>query len=331
MPASLLVCLPLLFAAAQPPGDGAIPPIDGQDPPQPNTSEIDPFADPGDPAEPAPAPQADPFGEPDPQADPFGEPAPPADPAEGSVGAPMREEVEETIEEIAEEAAPDANVVQPPANPLLDDPADPLFPVKPDPAPEMDVDVDLDVDVEVEREDDAEIEVPLDPADPDVVVVEEPAVTVITQPEPNPLAELIRNPYDIYDLREHAAIPADCLLARQACLPCTQTVTSCAPCCGGTTTETLPVPGVNPYAAEQIGQILLDRTPEDPRVSYLMFVLRYREGRYDEAFEYLEEAVRLEIADPSAFPNYGEFMTPIQGRSRVYLERVRRLAGVGVI
>ena len=185
---------------------------------------------------------------------------------------------------------------QPPANPLLTD--DPLT-------------------------------VPLDPADPDVVVIEDPAATVIVQPEPNPLAELIRNPYDIYDLREHAAIPADCLAARQACLPCTYTVTSCAPCgCGAALTETLPVPGVNPYAAEQIAQNLLARTPADPRVSYILFVLRYREGRYEEAFQFLEEAVTLERANPDAFPNYGEFMTPIQGRSRVYLERVRRLAGL---
>ena len=140
------------------------------------------------------------------------------------------------------------------------------------------------------------------------------------------LRQLIENPYDVYDLREHAAIPADCLAARQACLPCTRTVTTCAGCCGGTVTQTLPVQGVNPMAAEQLGQILLNRTPDDPRVQYMMFVLRYRDARYDEAFGFLQRAVELERADP--ITNYDRFMEPIQGRSRVYLERVRNLAGV---
>ena len=67
-------------------------------------------------------------------------------------------------------------------------------------------------------------------------------------------------------------------------------------------------------AAEQLGQILLNRTPNDPRVQYLMFVLRYRENRFDEAFGFLERAVRLEAADP--IRDYSEFMEPIQGRSR---------------
>ena len=170
---------------------------------------------------------------------------------------------------------------------------------------------------------------PLDPADPDVVEIVDPAATLIVpaEPEPDPeLLDLIRNPYDVYDLREHAAIPADCLLARQACLPCTRAVTTCGACCSGSITETVPVQGVNPAAAEQIGQILLGRTPDDPRVQYVMFVLRYREGRYDEAFSFLERAVALERATP--IRRYDAFMEPIQGRARVYLERVRNLAGV---
>ena len=334
MPASLILSLPLLFAPVQPPGDGVAPAFPGQDPPQPDTSQVSPFDDlPADspfddPVADPPAidPGADPFADPpmaEPDANPFGEPEPPAPipsapapppeevdpfdapapPREPSVGAPMQDP-----DGVPPVILDPGDV--PPRNPLLDEPivpADDLPDVVPAPP----------------------VELPLDPADPDVVVIEEPAVTVITQP--NPLADLIRNPYDIYDLREHAAVPADCLLARQACLPCTRSVTTCAPCGCGTLTETLPVPGVNPYAAEQIGQILLERTPADPRVSYLMFVLRYREGRYDEAFGFLEEAVRLEQANPDAFLNYAEFMTPIQGRSRVYLERVRRLAGLGVI
>ncbi|NNJ24050.1 hypothetical protein [Alienimonas chondri] len=292
MPATLLVCIPLLFAPAQPPGDGLAPPVPGQEPPQPDSAEVDPFDNP-------------PAGE-DPFANPPAGDAPPAlgspEPSVGApgvgapgVGAPMEETTVPGV------GAPQE---APPVNPLLQDPAI----VAPTP----------------------NVDVPLDPRRPDVIVTEDPVVTVITQP--TPLAELIRNPYDIYDLRDHVAIPADCLLARQACLPCTRCVTTCSPCgCGGVVTQSLPVPGVNPHAAEQLGQILLERTPSDPRVSYLMFVLRYRDARYDEAFEYLEEAVLLEQAAPDTFPNYDEFMTPIQGRSRVYLERVRRLAGLGII
>ena len=169
----------------------------------------------------------------------------------------------------------------------------------------------------------------LDPADPNVMEIVEPAATLIVDAvdeEANALRQLIENPYDIYDLREHAAVPANCLLARQACLPCTRSVTSCAACSGGTVTNTVPVQGVNPAAAEQIGQILLNRTPDDPRVQYLMFVLRYRENRFDEAFGFLQRAVELERVDPVG--RYDSFMEPIQGRSRVYLERVRNLAGV---
>ncbi|MFH5804162.1 tetratricopeptide repeat protein [Alienimonas sp. DA493] len=290
MPASLLVCLPLLFAPVQPPGDGVAPAVPGQDPLQPNASEVEPFDDPASTA------QDDPFGAPaEPQPpQPAGTPAPPTEP---SVGVPMQD-----VDPAAEGDPPPAV----PADPLIEGPTVPA-----EPRPNA-------------------VDLPLDPAAPDVIVVEDPAVTVIEQP--SPLSELIRNPYDVYDLREHVAVPADCLLARQACLPCTRCVTRCAGCCGGAVvTEEVPVPGVNPYAAEQIGQILLNRTPADPRVSYLMFVLRYREARYDEAFAFLEEAVALEAANPDAFPNYGEFMTPIQGRSRVYLERVRDLAGLGVI
>ena len=260
-----------------------------------------------------PPPPADPVDPPVPgefEAGPFDDVPPP--PAEGSVGGRMQADdpaLDPALDpsfdpNAAELADPDA-FAQPPLNPLLD-PAPVLDPA-PDPA----------------------VELPLDPLDPDVKVIVDPAVTVLTPAPVDPLAELIRNPYDIYDLREHAAIPADCLLARQACLPCTLTVTSCAPCgCGATVSQEIPVPGVNPMAAEQIAQILISRTPADPRVSYLLFVLRYREGRYDEALSFLEDAVRLELADPAAFPNYAEFMSPIQGRSRVYLERVRRLAGL---
>ena len=209
---------------------------------------------------------------------------------------------------------PPADGDAPPPNPLLEEPIVPAEDLPDVTVPDENVDL------------------PLDPEEPDVIVVDDPDVTIVTQPAANPLAELIRNPYDVYDLREHVAIPADCLLARQACLPCTRTVETCAPCgCGDPIVETLPVPGVNPMAAEEIAQILLARTPEDPRVSYLMFVLRYREAQYDEAFGYLEDAVRLEQANPNAFPNYSEFMTPIQGRSRVYLERVRSLVGLDVI
>ena len=263
-----------------------------------------------------PPPPADPVDPPVPgelEASPFDDVPP-----EGSVGGRMQADdaapdpaldpsFDPAIDpDAAELADPDA-FAQPPANPLLDE------------APGVPAEVLLDPPVEL----------PLDPRDPDVKVLVDPEVTVLTEPTVDPLAELIRNPYDIYDLREHAAIPADCLLARQACLPCTLTVTSCAPCgCGATISREVPVPGVNPMAAEQIAQILISRTPADPRVSYLLFVLRYREGRYDEALSFLEDAVKLEIADPAAFPNYAEFMTPIQGRSRVYLERVRRLAGL---
>ncbi|QDT17796.1 tetratricopeptide repeat protein [Alienimonas californiensis] len=293
MPVSLLVCLPLLFAPVQPPGaDGVAPPLPGQDPPQPNAGEVAPFDDPA-PADPGADPFADPA--PSPAAQPPQPGVTPAAPFEPSVGVPMQ------VDPAAEGDIPPVT----PGTPLLDGPTVPA-----DPRP-------------------GGVVLPLDPAEPDVVIVEEPAVTVIEQP--TTLSELIRNPYDVYDLREHVAVPADCLLARQACLPCTRCVTTCAGCCGGVVTETVPVPGVNPYAAEQIGQILLNRTPDDPRVSYLMFVIRYREARYDEAFAFLEEAVLLEQANPNAFPNYGEFMTPIQGRSRVYLERVRSLAGLGVI
>ena len=254
-----------------------------------------------------PPPPADPVDPPVPgefEASPFDDVPP-----EGSVGGRMQADDPAAgpsleLEVEAELTDPDA-FAQPPRNPLLDPAADPA------------------------AEFDPPVELPLDPLDPDVKVIVDPAVTVLTPAPVDPLAELIRNPYDIYDLREHAAVPADCLLARQACLPCTYTVTSCAPCgCGATISQEVPVPGVNPMAAEQIAQILISRTPADPRVSYLLFVLRYREGRYDEALSFLEDAVRLEIANPAAFPDYAEFMTPIQGRSRVYLERVRRLAGL---
>ena len=104
-----------------------------------------------------------------------------------------------------------------------------------------------------------------------------------------PLGELIRAPYDIYDAREYIA--ANCL-----------------------------------REAEQVLAILLERNPADPRLHYLQFVLRYRENRFDEAFKVLEDAVQAEQASPIV--GYDEFMQPVQGRSRVYLERVRGLAGI---
>ena len=296
----MLPAAPLLFSAAllfQPPAVGGgfddpdlQPPLEDPASPTPGQFEADPFDD-----APADPPEADPFDD---------SPAEPIDPP--PVGEAM-EGVERSVGEIAEDVEAEIDAFADPRDappaPLLDDPA-PL---------------------------------PLDPADPDVIVVDDPAATIIVPPEdapadpeiaaePNPLMDLIRNPYDVYDLREHAAIPADCLLARQACLPCTRTVTACNACGAGTTASEVPVPGVNPMAAEQLGQILLNRTPNDPRVQYLMFVLRYRENRFDEAFGFLERAVRLEAADP--IRGYSEFMEPIQGRSRVYLERVRNLAGV---
>lgn len=310
MPASLFVAASLLFIATQPPDDGGSSLFPGQDPPA-DAAPIAPFGDLSDPAPPAtdaPAinPGEDLFADPPAPApappplikDPFATPeAPPVvpggAPGEPSVGLPMQD-VDDGPGVLVEPDDVPLNDPAFPVNPLLESPEAPL---------------------------------PLDPTRPDVVVIDDPAVTVITQP--NPLAELIRNPYDIYDLREHVATPADCLLARQACLPQTICVTTCGPC--GGTTSSLPVPGVNPFAAEQIAQILLARTPADPRLNYLMFVLRNREGRYEEMHDFLERAVRLEIANPDAFRDYGEFMTPIQGRSRVYLERVRRLAGLGVI
>ena len=287
---------PLLFSAAvmfQPPIVGG-----GFDDP-----DLQPPLE--DPAPPVPGQfEADPFDEPpvDPPADPFDRPAPPAPPA-GDPAEAMQA-IEDSAAEVVEDVEAEIDAfTEPPARPLA--PLPPILEGRPD----------LDG-----------APLSLDPADPNVVEIVEPQATVLVDPEANRLRELIRNPYDIYDLREHAAIPADCLLARQACLPCTQTVTSCAACGGGTFTETIPVRGVNPAAAEEIGQILLGRTPGDPRVQYLMFVLRYREGLHDEAFSFLEQAVVLERADP--IRDYNEFMEPIQGRSRVYLERVRNLAGV---
>ena len=298
-PACLLIALPLLMP--QPPNVGGgfddpevQPPIEDPSPPFPGDFEADPFDDP--PAE-GDAP-AEGFAD---------DPPPMADPADPDAAL---EAAEESVREIGEDVEAEIDAFADPA-PRRDAPQPPM----------------LDRFDDQQFGDETDAPLSLDPADPNVVVEEDPAVTVITDPEPNPLAELIRNPYDIYDLREHAAIPADCLLARQACLPCTRTVTTCVPCgCGGTQTETLPVPGVNPDAANNIADILYNRTPADPRLNYLMFVLRYREARYDEAFSYLEEAVKLEQARP--IRGYGEFMEPIQGRARVYLERVRRLAGV---
>ena len=323
IPAPLLACVPLLFAPAfapaQLPTDDLAPPVTDPAPPIPDEPDLDPFDDP-----PADPPPADPFA-----------PPPPAEP---SVGGEMRTPLDDPPRGPLDDP-PRGPLEDPPFDPLADPPVDPLDdpprgPLEDPPprnplldAPQAPADPLAPVDpLEMAPEPPAEIVVPLDPADPRVKVIEDPAVTVLTQP--NPLAELIRNPYDIYDLREHAAVPAACLLARQDCLPCTRCVTRCLPCGAGVTTESLPVPGVNPNAAEAIAQILLERTPADPRVSYLLFVLRHREGRYEEAFGFLEEAIKLEQANPDAFPNYGEFMTPIQGRSRVYLERVRRLAGL---
>ena len=109
-------------------------------------------------------------------------------------------------------------------------------------------------------------------------------------PTLTPLGELIRAPYDIYDAREYVA--ANCLAE-----------------------------------AEQVLMILLDRNPADPRLHYLKFVMEYRQNRFDESFATLEEAVRLETADPII--GYDDFMRPVQGVGRVYLERVRGLAGIG--
>ena len=300
---------PLLFSAAvmfQPPAVGGgfddpdlQPPLEDPAPPTPGQFEADPFDEPvADP----PVGEQDPFGDP-----PLADPAPPAgDPAEAM------DAVEDSVTEIGEDVEAEIDAfTEPPARPVA--PLPPMLDGRPDVEP---------LDVEPLNE----APLSLDPADPNVVEIVEPEATVIVDPEANRLRELIRNPYDIYDLREHAAIPADCLLARQACLPCTQTVTSCAACGGGTFTETIPVRGVNLAAAEEIAQILLSRTPGDARVQYLMFVLRYREGNYGEALSFLEQAVILERADP--IRDFGEFMEPIQGRSRVYLERVRSLTGV---
>ena len=288
-PAALLICVPLL--APQPPAVGG-----GFDP-----QNLQPPVE--DPAPPTPGEF---------EADPFDEPAPPAMADEQDLG-PALDAAEDSVQEIGEDVEAEIDAFTDPAP-------------RPDAPPPPMLDRPLD---DREFGEDTDAPLPLDPADPDVIVEVDPEVTILTDPEPNPLAELIRNPYDIYDLREHVAIPADCLLARQACLPCTQTYTTCVACgCGASQTETVPVPGVNPFAAEQIADILYNRTPGDPRLNYLMFVLRYREARYDEAFGYLEEAVTLERAAP--IRGYGEFMEPIQGRARVYLERVRGLAGLAL-
>jgi len=77
-------------------------------------------------------------------------------------------------------------------------------------------------------------------------------------------------------------------------------------------------------AATKALNTLAHRFPTDSRVQYLRFYLLSRSGKKDNALGALQKAVALERLYPMT--DYNRFMEPLQGPDRFYAERVRRAA-----